>query len=191
MTAPDNARTGEPHSHSDSIFSSRLEAFLDELYAGKTPNAGRFCDFCYNPLPPGHERCDHCDRDQTGAPALTSLPPDVLDMYRRKQKRESVVVNSFAYAGLLLALALFLGLIAINVVYMEREFWFFLVAIVILFVAGRLLPGIIGGVIGDEIGYRYARKKLLEDWTAHVQQRRGARPDFSVFRRAGAGEGYC
>jgi hypothetical protein len=158
-----------------SVFSSRLEAFLDELYAGKAPNAGRFCSFCYNPLPPGHDRCDHCGQDLRDRPALTSLPPDVLDMYRRKQKRESLVVNSFAYAGLLLSLGLFLGLIAINVLYMERAFWFFLIAIVLLMLTARLFPGILGGVIGDEIGYRYARKKLLEDWTAHVHRREGGR----------------
>ena len=49
-------------------------------------------------------------------------------MYQRKQKRESLIVNSFAYLGLALGLALFLGLVAINVLYLDRALWFFIVA---------------------------------------------------------------
>jgi hypothetical protein len=153
------------------VFSTRLEGFLDELYAGQTPNAGRFCSFCYNPLPPGFQRCDHCGQDLRERPSITSLPPDVLDMYRRKQRRESLVVNSFAYLGLALGLALFLGLVAINVLYMDRAFWFFLVATVIFLLGSRMLAGLLGGVVGDELGYRYAHKRLAEDWATHVAQR--------------------
>jgi hypothetical protein len=156
------------------VFSARLREFLDQLQEGVTPNYGSFCSFCYNPLPRDHTRCDHCGQSTTREP-LTSIPQDVLDMHRRKLKRESLVVNSFAYLGLALGLALFLGLVAINVLYMEKALWFFILATFIFLVGSRLLAGIFGGIIGDEIGYRYANKHLAEDWAVHVSQRETAR----------------
>jgi hypothetical protein len=157
------------------VFSARLEAFLDRLQEGETPNAGSFCSFCYNPLPPEFQRCDHCGQDLYGRGAVTSLPQDVIDMHRRKQRRESVVVNSFAYLGLGMGLALFLGMVAINVLYMEKAFWFFLVALVVFLVGSRLFAGIVGGVIGDEVGFRYANRRLSEDWASYVTQRQNER----------------
>jgi hypothetical protein len=35
----------------------------------------------------------------------------------------------------------------------------------------RLLAGVIGGIIGDEIGYRNANQHLSEDWAAFVASR--------------------
>ena len=156
------------------VFSARLREFLDQLQEGTTPNYGSFCSFCYNPLPQGFTRCDHCGQSAQRAP-LTSVPQEVLDMHRRKLKRESLVVNSFAYFGLALGLAIFLGMVAINVLYMEKALWFFILATFIFLVGSRLLAGIFGGVIGDEIGYRYANKHLAEDWALHVSQRETAR----------------
>lgn len=157
------------------VFSDRLREFLDQLQGGATPNFGSFCSFCYNPLPPGFLRCDHCGQSTTERPPLTSIPQDLLDMHRRKLKRESLVVNSFAYAGLALGLAIFLIMVAINVLYMQKALWFFLLATFVFLVGSRLLAGIFGGVIGDEIGFRYANKHLAEDWTEHVSSRETAR----------------
>jgi hypothetical protein len=156
------------------VFSARLREFLDQLQEGTTPNYGSFCSFCYNPLPQGFTRCDHCGQS-IDRPPLTSVPQDVLDMHRRKLKRESVVVNSFAYVGLALGLAIFLGMVAINVLYMEKALWFFLLATFVFLVGSRVLAGIFGGIIGDEVGYRYANKHLAEDWAEHVAQRETAR----------------
>ncbi len=153
------------------IFSQRLEDFMDLLWDGKAPNAGAFCAYCYNPIPRGYTRCDHCGQDLSERTPLASLPPEIVYMYRAKMKRESVIVNSFAFFGLFLGLALFLGLVAVNVLYMEKAFWFFLIALVTFIIGSRLLAGIFGGIIGDELGYKYAQKKLAEDWTNHVAER--------------------
>ena len=159
------------------VFSDRLREFLDQLQDGMTPNFGSFCSFCYNPLPSGFPRCDHCGQSATERPPLTSIPQDVLDMHRRKLKRESLVVNSFAYAGLALGLAIFLVMVAINVLYMQKALWFFLLATFLFLVGSRLLAGVFGGVIGDEIGFRYANKHLAEDWAEHVSSRETARQE--------------
>ena len=154
------------------IFSSRLDDFLDRLQEGETPNAGSFCAFCYTPLLPDAQRCDHCGQSLAERPPISSVPGEVVAMHLRMRKRESVIVNSFAFFGLGLGLALFLGLVAINVLYLNRELWFFVIATVVFLVASRVLAGIIGGYIGDEIGYRYGHKKLAEDWHQHLATRR-------------------
>ena len=58
-------------------------------------------------------------------------------MHQQKLKRESVVVNSFAYLGLALGLAIFLGLVAINVLLLNKALWFFILATVIFMVGSR------------------------------------------------------
>jgi hypothetical protein len=157
------------------VLSPRLEVFLEELREGETPNHGRFCSFCYNPLPPDFQRCDNCGQDLRDRTALAAVPDSIVEMHRRKLRRESLIVNSFAYVGFAMALAIFLGLVAINVLYIDRELWFYFIAIGALLVFARVLPAIIGGVIGDEIGYRYATKRLSEDWAQHVVERENGR----------------
>ncbi|MPZ50454.1 MAG: hypothetical protein GEU75_14330 [Dehalococcoidia bacterium] len=169
---PSNAMPAPtPRNGGHRVFSARLDAFLDNLQEGQAPNSGAFCAFCYNPLPAGFEGCDHCGQNQRERPPVASLPNAVIEMYRRKQRRESLIVNSFAYLGLALGLALFLGLVAINVLYLERALWFFILATVAFLVGSRLFAAIFGGVIGDEVGFRYASKRLAEDWSNHVAQR--------------------
>ncbi len=169
---PERAQRG-----SGRIFSQRLEEFMDRLWDGKAPNAGEFCPYCYNPIPRGYTRCDHCNQDLTERTPLSSLPRPVVQMYRDKMKRESLIVNSFAFLGLFLGLMLFLGLVAVNVLYMEKAFWFFIVATVVFIVSSRVLAAIIGGVIGDEIGYRVASKRLAEDWADFVHERERTRSE--------------
>jgi hypothetical protein len=170
------ARPGTPNAPRQ-VFSDRLNEFLTQIQEGATPNFGAFCSFCYNPLPLDFERCDHCGQSIADRPPITSIPQDVLDMHRRKLKRESLVVNAFAYAGLALGLAIFLGMVAINVLYMQKVLWFFLLATFVFLVGSRVLAGILGGLVGDEIGYRYANRHLAEDWADHVSNREIARQE--------------
>jgi hypothetical protein len=157
------------------VFSTRLDTFLAQLDEGETPNHGRFCSFCYNPLPPDYQRCDHCGQDLKERPPMSSLPDAVVAMHTRRQHRESVVVNAFAYLGLALALGIFLAMVAINVLYLDRVLWFYFIAVGVLLVGARVFPAIIGGVIGDEIGYSYANRRLSEDWARHVGERENGR----------------
>jgi hypothetical protein len=157
------------------IFSQRLEEFLERLREGEVPNSGSFCSYCYNPLPPGYSRCDHCGQDLSERPPITSLPDPVLRMYRRKINRESWIVNTFAFIGLGLGMVIFLGMVAINVTYMDKALWFFILATIVFLVGSRILAGVIGGIIGDEIGYRVANRHLAEDWAAFVTEREAQR----------------
>ena len=108
------------------VFSERLDELLGSIGEGETPNFGVFCAYCYNPLPAGFERCDYCGRDVQTHPTVQSVPLEVIDMHQHKLKRESLVVNSFAYLGLGLGLAIFLALVAVNVLLLNKALWFFI-----------------------------------------------------------------
>jgi hypothetical protein len=68
-------------------------------------------------------------------------------------------------------------MVAINVLYMEKALWFFILATFIFLVGSRLLAGVFGGIIGDELGFRYANRHLSEDWADHVSNREVARQE--------------
>jgi Flp pilus assembly protein TadB len=94
------------------------------------------------------------------------VPDEVLTMYRRQRRREGIVVNSFAYLGLALGVALFLVLF---VAY--DALWWRILDILILVAASRLFAALLGGLLGDEVGYRFARRRLAREWREWVTRR--------------------
>lgn len=146
------------------IFSPRLDEVLGMMIDGEAPNLGRFCGYCYTPMSKTANACPYCDRPTSEVEPLPKLPPEIIGLYRRWRKRESLVVNSFAFAGLFLGVVIFTILVAIAVYRMEASLWMLGFATVVLLVGGRVLAGLLGGWIGDDIGYKYARRKLIEEW---------------------------
>lgn len=157
------------------LFSARLDELLDAIRRGEAPNAGRFCGYCFTPLA-DRDACVHCGRPTSHVPPVERVPNEVLEMYRALRRRESLVVNSFAYLGLTIGVLLFVAMVAVAVFYLDAAWWFLTLSIVVLLVGGRVLAGILGGIVGDNLGYRYARRKLAEDWAAY-QASRGSRPN--------------
>ena len=155
------------------IFSERLTAVLDTIFKGEAPNAGRFCGYCFTPLDPKRTQCPHCDSAVDEFPTFERLPSEVLEMFRSLRRRESLVVNGFAYLGLATAVVIF---IAVFYVIFSRgaNVWWYAADTFLLFVLARGLTGLFGGWLGDELGYSYARRKLAEDWAAFEAQRGGA-----------------
>ena len=152
------------------IFSERLSSVLGAIFKGEAPNAGRFCGYCYTPMDKERTQCPHCNRAVAEHPSVERIPREVLEMFRQLRRRESLVVNGFAYAGLLSAVVIFIAVfyvlftIGVNV-------WWYVFDIVLLFVLSRVLAGLLGGVLGDELGFRYARRKLAEEWQAYELER--------------------
>ena len=155
------------------IFSERLAALLEEFRAGRAPNSGRFCGYCYTPIDAQRHHCPHCRRAVQDYPPAGRVPQDVLEMFRRQHRRESLVVHSFAYLGLLSGGFVFLVVFYVLFL-LDAAIWWFVFDIVLLFVAARVLAGLIGGYVGDELGYRYARRKLTEEWQEFEAQRESA-----------------
>ncbi len=148
------------------LFSPRLDEILDGIRNGEIPNAGRFCGYCFTPVAE-RDVCPHCGRSAADAPPAASIPDEVLAMYAGLRRRESLVVNAFAYLGLTIGVALFVLMVAIAVFYLDQAWWFLVLSMVALLVGGRVLAGLLGGIVGDSLGYRYARGKLAEDWAAY------------------------
>ena len=154
------------------IFSERLSSVLAAIFKGEAPNVGRFCGYCYTPIGKERTQCPHCSRVVAEHPPVDRIPREVLEMFRQLRRRESLVVNGFAYAGLLSAVAIFIAVfyvlftIGVNI-------WWYVFNIVLLFVLSRVLAGLLGGVLGDELGFRYARRKLAEEWQAYELEKAG------------------
>ena len=95
------------------------------------------------------------------------------------RKRESLIVNSFAFAGLGLGVVLFTALVAVAVYRFDQSLWWLGFATLVLMVGGRVFAGLLGGWVGDNVGYTYARKKLIVEWHEYELQRdieQGRRP---------------
>jgi hypothetical protein len=152
------------------IFSDRLTQALEEYFAGQAPNVGRFCGFCYTPIDAARHHCPHCGKAVADHPPVEKIPPDVLEMFRKRRRRESLVVNSFAYIGLFSGTAIFIAVFYVLFI-VDAGLWWYIFDIVLLFVGARVLAGLIGGFVGDELGYRYARRKLIEEWQAFAASR--------------------
>jgi rRNA maturation protein Nop10 len=163
------------------VFSKRLDELMAAMIAGEAPNVGRFCGYCYTPLGKKADTCGHCGHTTADVEPCAKIPSDFFDLYRRMRKRESLIVNSFAFAGLGLGLVLFIALVAVAVYRYNQSLWMLAGATAALIIGGRVFAGILGGWIGDQIGYDYAHRKLIVEWQTYEQERAarlgGARAD--------------
>jgi len=155
------------------IFSERLTEVLGRIFGGEAPNAGRFCGYCFTPISSERSHCTHCEEAVADHKPVDSIPDPILKMFKQLRRRESLVVNGFAYVGLFTGVALFIGIFFV-LFSTGASVWWYVFDIVFLFVSARVLAGLLGGYIGDEVGYSYARRKLVEDWDAYVEQGRPA-----------------
>jgi len=165
VTTADERRADIP------VFSERLDTLLSAMLDGEAPNAGRFCGYCYTPLGKKASACAHCGRTTVEFETIAKLPPEIVELYRRMRKRESLVVNSFAFAGLGLGLVLFIILVAVAVYRFDQSLWMLAGATAVLIVGGRILAGILGGWIGDAVGYDFAQRRLAVEWAELERQR--------------------
>ena len=153
------------------IFSDRLNEVLTLVFKGEAPNAGRFCGYCFTPISSERTHCPHCERAMADYKPVDSVPDSILKMFKQLRRRESLVVNGFAYVGLFSGVALFIGIFYV-LFSTGANVWWYVFDIVLLFVSARVLAGLLGGYLGDEVGYTYARRKLAEDWHAYEEDGR-------------------
>lgn len=171
------------------IFSERLDELMAAMLKGDAPNAGRFCGYCYSPLGKKADACAHCNTSTSDRAPVAKIPTDFFPLYQRMRKRESLIVNSFAFAGLTLALVLFIALVALVVYQFDASAWGLAGATAVLLIGGRIFAGILGGWIGDAIGYDYAHKRLVLEWQVYERERDEQRavPGPAASRADGAG----
>lgn len=153
------------------VFSPRLDELMAAMLKGEAPNAGRFCGYCYTPLRKRADACEHCGRSVLEWAPVAKLPPEFGALYKRMRRRESLIVNAFAFAGLALGVLLFGIVVAIAVYPLDGSIPMLVFSLVVLLAGGRVFAGLLGGWIGDDIGYNYARRKLAVEWTAYDADR--------------------
>jgi hypothetical protein len=157
------------------VFSPRTDELITSMFAGETPNVGRFCGYCYTPMKKRSDTCSYCGRHEGEYGTVNAIPSDFLQLHRRMRKRESLIVNSFAFLGLGIGLLLFIVLVALAVLRYDQSLWMLVAATAVFIVGGRVFAGILGGWLGDSIGYDYAQRKLAEEWAEYDRQREAAR----------------
>ena len=150
------------------MFSERLVLLIDDILAGKAPNAGRFCGYCYHPLAAPHEMCPHCGRSASEWRPAEALPREVLDMQRHRRRREGLVVRSFAWGGLAIGVIVALLPLAFAGVSWWSLFLFFgLLAFFYLFSAN------LANSLGDALGWRWGQSVIRRRWAKLVAERDG------------------
>lgn len=174
MTAPDALP----------VFSKRLDEIMASMLKGEIPNVGRFCGYCYTPVTKDSLSCDHCGRNTTTYPPQRAIPREFFALYKRMRKREALIVNSFAFAGLGIGLILFIVLVGLAVYRFDQSLWMLAGATAVFIVGGRVFAGLLGGWIGDDVGYRYARRKLALEWYEFEAEREARRADGAEPARA-------
>lgn len=153
------------------VFSPRLDEIMDAMIGGKIPNVGRFCGYCYTPVGKSADACAHCGTSTNDVAPVPKIPSDFFDLYRRMRKRESLIVNSFAFAGLGLGLLLFIILVGVAVYRYDQSLWMLAGATAVFMIGGRVFAGLLGGWIGDNVGYDFAHRKLVDEWHDYERQR--------------------
>jgi hypothetical protein len=150
----------------DTAYLDDLQVQMEELGLQKQPNLGRFCGFCYGRLPDGAERCGFCGRTVAAVAPVAKVPIYVLRVYLAKRRREGLMVNTFAFVGLFLAVVIS-GLIYFFLVGNWR-----VIALFVLLFAGWYLANLLGGWLGATLGYNWGRSVRDRYWLQYVEDRR-------------------
>ncbi|HWO94696.1 MAG TPA: zinc ribbon domain-containing protein [Dehalococcoidia bacterium] len=151
--------------YEDLPISPRLEEVATQINKGEVPNAGRFCGNCYTPQRADRELCPYCGTSTTERSPVDLIPPQVLAIVKAKRRRESWIVHSFAYTGLVLGTAIAIAMLIV------LPGWWKLTALVVLLFGTRGLAAILGGWLGDVLGYQSARRLVQELWSQHLAER--------------------
>lgn len=161
----------QPHDECP-LFSESLEAHIVAVTRGTAPNHGTFCGNCYTPLSRDSERCPHCGEATATRAPVDEIPAEVIEMLRQQRQTESNIVNSFAYAGFIIAiiggLAIVLGIPYLRAHLLPAT----IVYTLILLIGGRTLAGVLGGYYGDHIAFDRARTRLKAQWAEWVRFRK-------------------
>jgi hypothetical protein len=141
------------------MFSGRLLALMDDIMAGRAPNAGRFCGYCYHLLGPERAVCPHCGRAVAAFPAVDVLPEEVLEMHRRRRSREGTVVRSIAWGGLTIGV-----IVALLPLALAGVTWWSVTLFFGLLVFFYVLSANLANWLGDAIGYRWGQAIVRRRW---------------------------
>jgi len=143
-----------------------LLVLLDDILAGRAPNAGRFCANCYHPLAPEREVCPHCGLAVSERSSVEAIPREVIKMHATRRSREGMVVRAIAWGGLGVGVAVALLPIAFGGTGIWPLLGFFGLLAFFYLVSANLANS-----VGDEWGYRWGQSIMRKRWQRFVAQR--------------------
>jgi hypothetical protein len=152
----------------DSIISERLADLLDDMLAGRAPNAGRFCGNCYHPLAPERDVCPHCGTAVAERPTVAAVPKEVIAAFRLRRGREGLVVRTFAWVGL--SIGVIVALLPLALIGVA---WWTFVSFFGLLLFFYLLSANLANSVGDSLGYRWGQAVFNRHWRRFVARRDG------------------
>ncbi len=141
---------------------------LDDVLAGRAPNAGRFCGYCYHPLPAGPGLCPHCGRSPQAYVPVAAVPLEILEAHRLRRGREGLVVRAIAWGGLTVGVVVALLPLAFGGVSWWSVFLFFG-----LLFAFYVFSANLANSLGDALGYRWGQTLFRGRWERFVARRHG------------------
>lgn len=147
----------------------RLQEKMEERLAKRVPVKGRFCGFCYARLRSEVEECPYCENATARVGTVDEVPQDVLRAYLAKQKTEARWVHMGAFAGLLVAMALFLYLVTWGPGLLGHP----AVGFAVLIGGGYVLAQLFGPLLAGQVGYRRGARKRDAMWAAYLARRDG------------------
>jgi hypothetical protein len=150
------------------VFSERLIALLDDILAVRAPNAGRFCGYCYHPLPVEREVCPHCGHGVADRRPVEAIPHPVIEMHKRRRGREGLIVRSIAWGGLTVGVCLALVPVAFGGLTWWSAVLFF--GFLALF---YLLSANLANSVGDSLGYSSGQAIVRKRWGQFLEERDG------------------
>lgn len=155
----------------DGIISERLAELLDDMLAGRAPNAGRFCGNCYHTLSAQREVCPHCGIAVSAAATVEAVPQEIIEAHRLRRGREGLVVRTFAWSGLTIGVIVSL----LPLILYDVQWWTFVAFFVLMF-GFYVASANLANWIGDAIGYRWGQSTFKQRWDAHTAARDAAQP---------------
>ena len=160
-----NHTTSVPAVVDDEAVLATLQERMERIIRGESPNAGRFCGYCYARLDAAHETCPVCGRPVAEAGALPRVPRTALRVYNAYRRAMRLWVNVFAFLGILIAVILFLVMIT----YVPNPWiWF---SLPVLFFGSYYLANVLGGGIGATLGERRGTPTRAALWRELLERR--------------------
>ncbi len=162
------AAAGEMERPREEVLSERLVLLIDDILAGKAPNAGRFCGYCYHPAVAGRDLCRHCGRSAAEWRPAESLPRELLAMERLRRRREGLVVRSVAWGGLTVGVT-----VALLPLVFGGVTWWSVALFFGLLLFFYLLSANLANSLGDALGWRWGQSVIRRRWAKLVSERDG------------------
>lgn len=143
----------------------RLQERMERIIRGESPNAGRFCGYCYARLERDDGRCSVCGRTTAETPPVERVPREALRVYNAYRGKMQLWVNTFAFAGIFLSIVL-CGLI---IVYLPNP-WKFIVVVVTVLAGSWYFANLFAG-FGALLGMRRGAPIRAARWRELLQRR--------------------